>query len=120
MKVEPITPSERKHCAYCGKRLQPNYSCRKTFYASTTEAAGRTPEQQLAEYQSNRRIVRVARRYHTRHNYADDRPLGREVSSIEVVHFPGPADWGLWGEFCGQLCAARFGFSARRAGWKVR
>jgi hypothetical protein len=120
MNVEPITPSERRRCAYCDKPLQPAYACRKTFYGCTVEAKGRTPEQQLAEYKTNRRIVRIARKYHQPMDYAGNKTGPRQTSSLEVVHFPDGDEWGLWGTFCGQLCAARFGYASHRAGYRLK
>lgn len=117
--VTPILPSERVHCAYCAKPLQPSHGARKTFWSGTVEASGLTPEEQLACYATNRRVVRIARSYHP--IYGDGpKPIGREVCRIEVVHFPEPDEWGLWGLFCGQLCAARFGYSAHRAGHRIK
>jgi hypothetical protein len=114
--VEPITAQERVHCAYCNKPLQPNTSCRKTFYRGTMDAQGRTPEEQLAAYSTNRRVVRIARSYGSKL----DTPDVREVWRIEVVHFPEPDDWGFWGTFCGQLCASRFGYASHRAGYRMK
>jgi len=118
--VEPITAQERVHCAYCNKPLQPSNSARKTFWNGTIEANGKTPEEQLAEYRTNRRVVRIARQYSP--IYADDssKIVGRTVWRIEVVHFPEPDEWGLWGKFCGQLCAARFGHASFVAGYRIR
>lgn len=120
--VQPITPQERVHCAYCAKPLQPAHACRKTFYSGTVEADGRSPEQQLSGYQSNRRVVRVRRSYHQPIDYSSGRKSGpRVTSTIEVVHFPeSPDEWGFWGLFCGQLCAARFGYNAHRAGYRIK
>ena len=116
--IQPILPHERRRGAYCAKPLQPNHGCRKNFWSGTIDAQGRTPEEQLAAYATNRRVVRIARSYHTRH--ADDgKVAGREVRRVEVVHFPEPSEWGLWGDFCGQLCAARFGFASHKAGYRI-
>jgi hypothetical protein len=117
--VTPILPSERIHCAYCAKPLQPQHSCRKTFWTGTVEASGKTPEEQLAAYNTNRRVVRVARTYSPVYD-SDSNVIGRTVHRIEVVHFPEADEWGLWGKFCGQLCAARFGYAAHCAGYKFR
>jgi hypothetical protein len=118
--VIPISQLERVHCAYCAKPLQPNNECRKTFYSGTIEAAGRTVEEQLAAYATNRRVVRIARSYHTKRDYNTDEVISREVSRIEVVHFPEPHNWGFWGAFCGQLCAARFGYASHKAGYRIK
>jgi hypothetical protein len=117
MKVEPITSAERVHCAYCAKPLQPGDACRKTFYSHSQEAKGRTPEEQLAAYSTNRRIVRVARSYWKKYDDAG-REIGREVSRIEVVHMPEPDEWSLWGKFCTNICAMRFGYAAHEAGFR--
>lgn len=119
--VEPITAAERVHCAYCAKPLQPNQRCRKTFYSGTQEAAGRTVEEQLAAYQTKRRIVRIARAYHHETDDNDERTGERWPWRIEVTHWPDDPDgWGFWGHFCGQLCAARFGYASHKAGYRIR
>lgn len=114
----PITAQERVHCAYCAKPLQPNQSCRKTFYSGVIEAQGKTVEQQLACFSTNRRVVRVARQYVKKYD-RDDNVIGREVWRIEVVFMPEPGEWGLWGKFCGQQCAARFGHASHEAGYRI-
>jgi hypothetical protein len=120
--VHPIQPAERVHCAYCAKPLQPNHGCRKTFYSGTIDAKGLTPEEQLAAYSTNRRVVRIARSYQQIYDDSTGslKPSGRKVSRIEVVHFPDPDGWGLWGAFCGQLCAARFGYASHKAGYRIK
>lgn len=117
--VEPITPAERVHCAYCAKPLQPSHGARKTFWTGTVEAVGRTVEAQLACYSTNRRVVRIARSYSKKYDNAGN-VIGREVHRVEVVHFPEPDEWGLWGVFCGQLCAARFGYASHKAGYSIK
>jgi len=117
--VQPITAAERAHCAYCNKPLQPQHSARKTFWSGTIEAKGQTPEQQLAAYKTNRRVVRIARQYSQKYNN-EGTVVGREVHRIEVVHFPDPDEWGLWGLFCGQQCASRFGWASYKAGYRMK
>jgi hypothetical protein len=109
--VDPIKPHERVHCAYCAKPLQPQHRCRKRFYRHEMAAE---PEARLAEYQTNRRIVRIARSYRKHYDGS------REVSWIEVVHMPEHGEWGLWGKFCGQQCAARFGYVMHEAGHRLK
>jgi hypothetical protein len=117
--VQPITPAERVHCAFCAKPLQPSHACRVTFYSHAVEARGRTPEQQLEEFKTNRRVVRVARDWHTKD--LNGEPVERSVSSIRVTLMPeNPGEWGFWGRFCGQQCAARFGFAAHSAGYRIQ
>lgn len=119
--VQPIRAAERVHCAYCHKPLQPNQRCRKTFYSGTQEAQGRTVEEQLAAYQTNRRIVRIARTYSHETDDNGERTGKREAWRIEVTHWPEELDdWGFWGRFCGQLCAARFGYASHKAGYRIR
>jgi hypothetical protein len=101
IKVIPISPIERKHCAYCAQPLVPclwhNHHEVKT-------------EEELQAFQTNRRVIQVRRYWHE-----------RKLHHITIKFFPEKeSHWGVDGIFCTNKCAQRFAWAAHHAGWRRR
>jgi hypothetical protein len=116
--VEPIRSEERPRCQFCGKGLQPDFHCRKRL--STMDGV-KDPEAALAAFSTNRRVVRVVRKWYTYQPAGIDQDVVRSLNAIEVVFMPeSMADWDAYdGLFCTLNCSRRFARAAHKAGYRM-
>jgi hypothetical protein len=117
--VQPIQPHERRHCVYCEKALQPSGPGLHQMLVKNFADAS-TPEEQLAAFKTNRRVVRVKRHWYPERD-DDDKVIGRRVSRIDLTFMPDdPRDWGYDGLFCTAEHARLFAHAAYRAGYRIK
>lgn len=117
--VEPLKPHERPHCAYCDKPMLPNgHGVTKMLVRTSAEPAA--PEEHLATFRTNRRVVRVRRHWHGQ-RIDDNKQIDRKVTRIDLTFFPDDSrHWGYDGLFCTAEHGRQYAHAAHKAGYRMK